>query len=117
MSLDEPAVDGVEFRVAAAALDHVLRPLQLLGRVLRVRQHLGSRADRRERMRTLAARFPGSLRELEVVPESELYRYSTTLYSLTHGRGTYRHGFHGYVEAPPDVAARVAEEHKEEQGH
>ena len=52
-----------------------------------------------------------------VVPESELYRYSTTLYSITHGRGTYRHGFHGYVEAPPDVAARVAEEHKEEQGH
>lgn len=52
-----------------------------------------------------------------VVPESELYRYSTTLYSITHGRGTYRHSFHGYVEAPPDVVARVAEEHKEEQGH
>jgi elongation factor G len=52
-----------------------------------------------------------------IVPESELYRYSTTLYSITHGRGTFRHGFHGYVEAPPDVAARVAAEHKEEQGH
>ncbi len=52
-----------------------------------------------------------------VVPESELYRYTTTLYSITHGRGTFRHTFHGYVEAPPDVAARVAEEHKEEQGH
>lgn len=52
-----------------------------------------------------------------VVPESELYRYTTTLYSITHGRGTFRHSFHGYVEAPPEVAARVAEEHKEEQGH
>jgi len=52
-----------------------------------------------------------------IVPESELYRYATTLYSLTHGRGTYRHAFHGYVEAPPDVVARVAAEHKEEQGH
>ncbi len=52
-----------------------------------------------------------------VVPESELYRYTTTLYSVTHGRGTFRHSFHGYVEAPPDVAERVAEEHKEEQGH
>jgi elongation factor G len=52
-----------------------------------------------------------------IVPESELYRYSTTLYSTTHGRGTFRHGFHGYVEAPPDVVARVAAEHKEEQGH
>jgi len=52
-----------------------------------------------------------------IVPEAELYRYSTTLYSVTHGRGTFRHGFHGYVEAPPDVVARVAAEHKEEQGH
>ena len=52
-----------------------------------------------------------------VVPESELYRYTTTLYSITHGRGTFRHSFHGYVEAPPEVTARVAEEHKEEQGH
>jgi len=52
-----------------------------------------------------------------IVPEAELYRYTTTLYSITHGRGTFRHSFHGYVEAPPDVAARVAEEHKEEQGH
>jgi len=52
-----------------------------------------------------------------IVPESELYRYSTTLYSITHGRGTYRHEFHGYVEAPPDVAARVAKEHEEEKGH
>lgn len=52
-----------------------------------------------------------------IVPESELYRYTTTLYSITHGRGTFRHSFHGYVEAPPDVVARVAEEHKEEQGH
>ena len=52
-----------------------------------------------------------------IVPESELYKYSTTLHSITHGRGTFRHSFHGYVEAPPDVAARVATEHKEEQGH
>jgi len=52
-----------------------------------------------------------------ILPEAELYRYSTTLYSVTHGRGTFRHTFHGYVEAPPDVVARVAAEHKEEQGH
>ncbi|MEO8295754.1 MAG: elongation factor G [Gemmatimonadota bacterium] len=49
-----------------------------------------------------------------VVPEAELYRYSTTLYSITHGRGTYRQKFHGYVEAPADVAARVAAQNKEE---
>ncbi|HEX9165799.1 MAG TPA: elongation factor G [Gemmatimonadales bacterium] len=50
-----------------------------------------------------------------VVPEAELYKYSTTLHSMTHGRGTYRQAFHGYAEAPPDVAAKVAAEHKKEE--
>ena len=49
-----------------------------------------------------------------IVPEAELYKYSTTLHSITHGRGTHRHQFHGYAEAPPDVAARVAEENRKE---
>jgi elongation factor G len=49
-----------------------------------------------------------------IVPEAELYKYSTTLYSITHGRGTYRQKFHGYVEAPPEVASKVATENKEE---
>ncbi len=48
-----------------------------------------------------------------IVPESELYKYSTTLHSITHGRGTYRHSAHGYAEAPPDVAERVAAEERE----
>jgi elongation factor G len=49
-----------------------------------------------------------------IVPEAELYRYSTSLHSITHGRGTFRHRFHGYVEAPSEVVAKVASEHKEE---
>lgn len=49
-----------------------------------------------------------------VIPESELYRYSTTLHSITHGRGTFRQTFHGYAEAPPDVTAKVAAESEEE---
>ena len=49
-----------------------------------------------------------------VVPEAELYKYSTTLHSMTHGRGTYRQTFRGYAEAPPDVAAKVAAEHQKE---
>jgi elongation factor G len=51
-----------------------------------------------------------------VVPESELHRYSTTLYSITHGRGTFRHAAHGYAEAPPEVTARVAAENAEAAG-
>jgi elongation factor G len=49
-----------------------------------------------------------------VVPEAELYRYSTTLHSITHGRGTYRQKFRAYAEAPPDVAAKVAAENEKE---
>jgi len=49
-----------------------------------------------------------------IVPEAELYKYSTTLHSITHGRGTHREKFHGYAEAPPDVAAKVAAENQKE---
>ncbi|HYF38210.1 MAG TPA: elongation factor G [Gemmatimonadales bacterium] len=49
-----------------------------------------------------------------IVPEAELYKYSTTLHSITHGRGTHRQKFHGYAEAPPDVSAKVAAENSKE---
>ena len=48
------------------------------------------------------------------VPEADLHKYSTTLHSMTHGRGTYRQVFHGYAEAPPEVAATVAADHAQE---
>ncbi|MGH7658801.1 MAG: elongation factor G, partial [Gemmatimonadales bacterium] len=47
-----------------------------------------------------------------VVPQAELYQYSTTLHSITHGRGTHHQSFHGYSEAPGDVVAKVAEENR-----
>ena len=49
-----------------------------------------------------------------IVPEAELYRYSTTLHSITHGRGTHRSKSHGYAEAPPEVTAKVAAENERE---
>jgi len=49
-----------------------------------------------------------------IVPEAELYKYSTTLHSITHGRGTHRQKFRGYAEAPPDVSAKVAAENQKE---
>ncbi len=51
-----------------------------------------------------------------VVPESEMYKYATTLHSITHGRGTFHEEFRGYAEAPAEVAAKVAAEHKKEGG-
>ena len=49
-----------------------------------------------------------------IVPEAEMYRYATTLHSITHGRGTFHEEFHSYAEAPPDVTAKVAAEHKKD---
>ena len=49
-----------------------------------------------------------------IVPEAELYKYSTTLHSITHGRGTHRQKFRGYAEAPPDISAKVAAENSKE---
>jgi elongation factor G len=51
-----------------------------------------------------------------IVPEAEMYKYATTLHSITHGRGTFHQEFHSYSEAPPEVTAKVAEEHKKEAG-
>jgi len=50
-----------------------------------------------------------------IVPEAELYRYTATLHSITHGRGTFRATFNQYAETPPDVAARIAEDNKKDE--
>ncbi|UCG85237.1 MAG: elongation factor G [Gemmatimonadota bacterium] len=49
------------------------------------------------------------------VPEAEMYRYSTQLHSMTHGRGTFRWEFSSYQEVPPDVAERIIAERKREE--
>ncbi len=43
------------------------------------------------------------------VPLAELYRYSTTLRSMSQGRGTHRREFSHYEEVPHDVAQKVIE--------
>lgn len=45
-------------------------------------------------------------------PLAELYKYSTTLRSLTQGRGTYSRKFSHYEEVPREVAGKVIEEAK-----
>ncbi|HEU5123669.1 MAG TPA: elongation factor G [Verrucomicrobiae bacterium] len=46
------------------------------------------------------------------VPAKELYRYSSTLRSLTGGRGVHTEAFDHYEEAPREVEMRVVEEYK-----
>ena len=49
------------------------------------------------------------------VPEAEMFRYSTQLHSMTHGRGTFRWQFSSYEFVPPDVATKIVEERKKEE--
>ena len=85
----------------------VWAPSDLLGDVL------GDLSPRRGQI--LSTEQDGRLTKVNaLVPRAELYRYSTALHSITHGRGTHRERFHGYAETPPEVAAKVASEHKRE---
>lgn len=49
-----------------------------------------------------------------LVPEAEMYKYSTSLRSLTQGRGYFSMKFHHYEEVPREIAQRIIEEAKRE---
>lgn len=48
------------------------------------------------------------------VPQAEMYRYSATLRSITHGTGVHSRSLHGYERAPHDVTERVVAEAEED---
>lgn len=48
-------------------------------------------------------------------PLAELDRYSTTLRSLTQGRGTYTEKFHAYQAVPVELQQKLMSGHKEEE--
>ena len=85
----------------------VLTPDDALGEVM------GDLSSRRGHI--LGTEAAGRLTKVRaILPEAELYRYSTTLHSITHGRGTYHQEFHAYAEAPQEVATKVAAENKQQ---
>lgn len=43
-----------------------------------------------------------------LVPEAELYKYATSLRSITQGRAAHHRRFHGYEEVPSNIVAKVA---------
>jgi elongation factor G len=49
-----------------------------------------------------------------LVPLAELYKYSTSLRSMTQGRGIHSRDFSHYEEVPSDVAAKIIEQAKKE---
>jgi elongation factor G len=48
------------------------------------------------------------------VPQAEMYKYSTTLRSMTQGRGYFSMKFSHYEEVPREIAAKIIEESKRE---
>ena len=49
-----------------------------------------------------------------LVPQAELYKYSTALRSLTQGRATHARKFHSYQEVPSHEVPKIVEAHKKE---
>jgi len=74
---------------------------------------MGDMSSRRGQI--LGSEGDGRLTKVKVyVPEAEMYRYSTQLHSMTHGRGTFRWQFSSYQAVPPDVAEQVRAEREKE---
>lgn len=85
----------------------VWTPGELLGDVM------GDLSSRRGQI--LGTDTEGRLTRVKaIVPEAEMYKYATTLHSITHGRGTFHLEHHGYAEAPPEITTKVAAEHKKD---
>ena len=47
-----------------------------------------------------------------LVPEMELYRYATTLRSITGGRGIHTESFDHYDNVPPELEAKIIAQSK-----
>ena len=64
-----------------------------------------------QEMKAKAQEMRAKLIEAEAqVPLAELYKYSTTLRSMTQGRGMFESSFSHYEEAPHEFAQKIIEE-------
>ncbi len=71
---------------------------------------IGDLNQRRGRVLGMEPAGSGKQKVVAHVPQAELYRYSTTLRSITQGRGDHTRSFRGYEEVPPHIAERIVEE-------
>ncbi len=46
------------------------------------------------------------------VPLAEMYKYSSTLRSISQGRGSYKMKFDSYEQVPPNITEKIVEEAK-----
>jgi len=68
------------------------------------------------RGRILGMEAAGKFQKIKAhVPLAELYKYASTLRSITKGRGTFTMKFSHYDEVPREIAQKIIEELKREQ--
>ncbi len=72
---------------------------------------MGDLSSRRGRILGMSPRGSNQVVRSEV-PLAELYRYSTVLRSITHGRGSHSRRFIRYEEMPKEIENKVIEESK-----
>ena len=99
-------------KVAKAARPYLLEPIlnveviipdEFLGDVM------GDLNSRRGRIMGVDPK--GHLKVIRAqAPQAEMYKYSTTLRSLTQGRGTHSREFSHYDEVPPDISQKIIAE-------
>jgi elongation factor G len=105
---------SLAFQNAAKACDPVLlepimdvtvqTPDEYLGDVI------GDLNQRRGRIMGMEPAGNGKQKVRAMVPQAELYRYSTTLRSITQGRGDHTRQFQGYEEVPGHIGSKIVEE-------
>ena len=86
----------------------VYTPDEYLGDVI------GDLNQRRGRIMGMEPSTGGKQKVRAHVPQGELYRYSTTLRSITQGRGDHARAFYGYEEVPAHIAEKIIDETKRE---
>ncbi len=100
--------------VAAACKPVILEPIHEV-EVWTPEEHLGDvMGDLSSRRGQILGTEPDKrlTRVKALVPEAEMYRYSTHLHSMTHGRGTFHWEFSSYQEIPSDVVQKIIAERK-----
>ncbi|HDI00155.1 MAG TPA: elongation factor G, partial [Firmicutes bacterium] len=73
---------------------------------------MGDLSGRRGKILGMEARGPFQVVRA-LVPLKELYRYSTTLRSMTQGRGMHTQKFSHYEQVPQEIAEKIIQEAKE----
>lgn len=75
---------------------------------------MGDISSRRGKIQGMESKAPFQIIKAKI-PLAELYKYSTTLRSLTQGRGAHRMKFSHYEEVPKENAEKIIAQYKGEE--